>query len=50
MRNLNEFLIHGIKYVFVAERGELTRGKPTRYAAPPMKDLLLESFNEPPPV
>lgn len=50
MRNLKEFLIYGVKYVFVAERGELTRGIPTRYAAPPMKNLLLESFNEPPPV
>ena len=26
LRNLEELLIHGLKYVFVPERGELTRG------------------------
>src|ERR1700722_8613706 len=28
---LEEFLIHGLKYVFPAERGELTRGVATSY-------------------
>lgn len=32
--NLEEFLIHGLKYVFVPERGELSRGIPTGSAAP----------------
>ena len=50
IRNLKEFLIHGVKYIFVAERGELTRGIPTRYAAPPLKDMLLASSDEPMPV
>ena len=49
IRNLEEFLVHGLKYVFVPERGEMTRGMPTGYAAPPLGDLFVSS-NEPPPV
>ncbi len=48
-RNLEEFLVHGIRYVFVPERGELTRGMPTGYAAPPLANYFIES-DEPPPV
>lgn len=48
--NLEEFLLHGLKYVFWAEQGELTRGMPTAYAAPPLVDLLVSSVMEPPPV
>jgi DNA-binding Lrp family transcriptional regulator len=33
---LLEFLLHGLKYVFPAERGSSTRGMPTAYAAPPL--------------
>jgi hypothetical protein len=47
--NLREFLLHGLKYVFAPDRGGLTRGVPTRYAAPPLSELLVQS-NEPPPV
>lgn len=36
VRNLTEFLEHGIQYVFVPERGELTRGLPTAHAAAPL--------------
>ena len=49
IRNLEEFLIHGLKYVFVGERGELSRGMPTSYAAPPMNSVIVPD-NEPPPV
>ena len=49
IRNMEEFLIHGLKYVFLPERGEMTRGMPTGYAAPPLGDLFVSS-NEPPPV
>lgn len=35
-RNLAEFLTHGLRYVFVPERGEMTRGIPTMHAAPPL--------------
>lgn len=49
VRNLEEFLIHGLKYVFVPERGELTRGIPTAHAASPLKRHFA-STAEPPPV
>ncbi|MFH1214905.1 MAG: hypothetical protein V1706_00220 [Pseudomonadota bacterium] len=49
-RNLEEFLLHGLKYVFWAERGDLTRGMPTAYAAPPLAQLIVSSDTEPPPV
>ena len=48
-RNLEEFLVHGARYVFVPERGELTRGIPTGYAAPPLDDHFAAG-GEPPPV
>lgn len=48
-RNLEKFLVHGIRYVFVPERGELTRGVPTSYAAPPLK-AHFKASGEPPPV
>jgi DNA-binding Lrp family transcriptional regulator len=46
---LEEFLIHGLKYVFPAERGELTRGFATSYAAPPLRKLIAPG-EEPIPV
>jgi len=49
IRNLEEFLVHGLKYVFVPVRGEMTRGILTGYAAPPLGGLFVSS-NEPPPV
>lgn len=47
--NLEEFLLHGIQYVFVPERGGLTRGMPTACAAAPMEAYFVED-KEPPPV
>lgn len=49
IRNLSEFLAHGLRYVFVPDRGELTRGMPTLYAAPPLQDVIVPS-EEPMPV
>jgi hypothetical protein len=46
---LLEFLLHGVRYAFPAERGALTRGVPTRYAASPLKQSI-EQGSEPPPV
>jgi hypothetical protein len=46
---LKEFLIHGVRYAFPPERGELTRGVPTGYAAPPLNKVIVQP-NEPPPV
>ena len=46
---LREFLIHGVKYAFPRQRGELTRGIPTAHAAEPLKRQI-SAGNEPPPV
>jgi hypothetical protein len=46
---LLEFLVHGLKYVFPAVRGGMTRGLPTSYAAAPLRQLFAKS-NEAPPV
>ena len=46
---LEEFLLHGLKYVFPPERGELTRGVPTSYAAAPLSSMIAPG-NEPSPV
>lgn len=49
LHNLEEFLLHGIRYVFIAERGEPTRGVATAHAAPPLRGRVQQG-NEPPPV
>jgi len=49
IRNLEEFLVHGLKYVFVSEQGEMTRGIPTGHAAPPLNKHFVPA-GEPPPV
>jgi DNA-binding Lrp family transcriptional regulator len=46
---IREFLVHGLKYVFPPQRGELTRGIPTAYAAEPLKHLIAGG-DEPVPV
>jgi len=47
--NLLEFLIHGVKYAYPPDRGGITRGIPTGYAAQPLRDLIMQP-DEPPPV
>jgi len=47
--NAEEFLIHGLKYLFPVRQGGLIRGVPTAWAAPPL-DGELAPANEPPPV
>lgn len=49
LRNLEEFLLHGIQYAFVPELGGLTRGIPTGYAAPMLAGYLAVG-DAPPPV
>jgi hypothetical protein len=49
LQALEEFLVHGLKYAFPAERGALSRGMPTSYAAPPLNQVIVSS-NDPPPV
>lgn len=40
-RNLYDFIVHGLKFVFPAAPGAMTRGIPTAFAAPMLKDKLL---------
>lgn len=49
IRNLSEFLFHGIQYVFVPEKAGLVRGMPTSYAAEPMAKSFIKD-SEPAPV
>ncbi len=37
---IEEFLVHGLRYVFPAERGELTRGVATSYGAAPLREQV----------
>ena len=46
---LRMFVRHGARYSFPATRGEMTRGMPTGYAAPPLNDKVVQP-NEPAPV
>jgi len=48
--NLEELIVHGLKYMFAVKRGGLTRGIPTSYAAPPLSKELVASKNEHLPV
>ncbi len=45
---VEEFLIHGVKYMFPAKRGEVTRGVPTGYAAPPLNRQIAAGADLPP--
>lgn len=40
-RNLTDFIVHGMKFVFPAKPGAMTRGIPTAFAAPMLKSLLV---------
>ena len=49
-KNLEEFLVHGVKYAFPAETGGKTRGVPTSYAAPPLKEVVVSGDDPLPPI
>lgn len=40
-RNLCNFIVHGLKFVFRAKPGGVTRGIPTAFAAAPLNNLLI---------
>lgn len=40
-RNINNFIVHGMKFVFPAKPGAMTRGIPTAFAAPMLRSLLV---------
>jgi len=48
-KTLRNFLVHGLPFVFVPERGAITRGIPTAEAAPVLARLLAPA-DQPPPV
>jgi DNA-binding Lrp family transcriptional regulator len=43
LANLKEFIVHGVRFAFVPEIGEPSRGVPTASFAPPLKDEFFES-------
>jgi hypothetical protein len=45
---LEEFLVHGVKYVFPAARGGVVLGVPTSWAAPPLNQLARPDDELPP--
>ena len=48
LKPVEEFLLHGVKYAFPIQRGEVTRGIPTSYAAPPLSNQIGGSSDLPP--
>lgn len=46
---LDEFLVHGLRYVWAGVRGGWVTGTPTAWAVPPLSELV-PSNGEPPPV
>jgi hypothetical protein len=48
LRAVEEFLIHGVKYAFPAQRGEPTRGIPTAHAASPLREQISGGSDLPP--
>ncbi len=49
-KNLEEFLVHGVKYAYPPQHGALTRGVPTSYAAYPLNEKLAIGNKDVPPV
>lgn len=49
LANLSEFLLHGLRYVFLPARGGMTRGIETAHAAPVLREYFVDD-GEPPPV
>ncbi len=48
LKPTEEFLVHAVKYAFPARRGEVTRGIPTGYAAPPLSQHISGHADLPP--
>lgn len=48
LKAVEEFLIHGVKYAFPVQRGEVTRGVPTAHAASPLSDQIADNGDLPP--
>ena len=50
LRNLEEFIVHGLRYAFPCEPGAITRGIPTSFAAAPLRDHFFKQSTDLPPV
>jgi hypothetical protein len=48
LQAVEEFFLHGVKYAFPAQRGAITRGLPTSYAASPLSDHITMGSDLPP--
>jgi hypothetical protein len=48
LQSVEEFLVHGVRYACPALRGEVTRGVPTSYAAPPLNSHIRAGSDLPP--
>lgn len=48
IKALEEFIVHGVKYAYPPDRGPVTRGIPTSYAAPPLRDIIVQPSDLPP--
>ncbi len=44
--NLEEFILHGLKYVFPGEKGEPDRGLPTAHSTEPIASMLANKVND----
>jgi len=44
--SLLEFLVHGIKYVFPAQPGPMTRGVPTAHSAAPLSRMIVSDQDD----
>jgi hypothetical protein len=45
---LREFIVYGVKYAFPAAVGGPARGMATSYAAPPLRDMIVQTDELPP--
>ena len=45
IQNLLEFILHGIQYSFIPERGGLSRGLPTAHAVAPLVEKFIPDNN-----
>lgn len=48
-RNLEEFLLHALRFIVPAELGPVARGRPTAWGAAPLREIFAEP-SEPAPV
>lgn len=46
--NLESFIVHGLKHVFWAKQGQITRGTATSTSAPPLSSMFVALASEPP--